>query len=97
MYTDYIWESGEIYMRIINLKFDAYFMGVGNSARGMNKSRPHILHSLFSTKLNVKKFYYLMCPPLSFDHRNIEINNIDKSSLYARLFIGEQLGCRLHG
>ena len=40
---------------------------------------------------------YLMFPPLSFDHRNIEINNIDKLSLYARLFIGEQLGYRLHG
>ena len=69
-----------------------YFRGVGNSARGMNKSTPHLLYSLFTPKLNVKKFYYLMCPPLSFDHRNIEINNIDKPSLYTCLFIGEQLG-----
>ena len=40
---------------------------------------------------------YLMCPPLSLDHRNIEINNINKLSLYTCLFIGEQLGYRSHG
>ena len=40
---------------------------------------------------------YLMCPPLSFDHRNIKINNIDKPSLHTCLFIGEQLGYRLYG
>ena len=48
-------------------------------------------------RLYVKKSYYLMCPPLSFDHRNIEINNIDKPSLYTCLLIGEQLGYRLYG
>ena len=37
----------------------------------------------------VKEFYYLICPPLSFDHQDIEINNIDKPSLYTGLFIGE--------
>ena len=73
-----------------------YFRVVGNSARGMDKSTPHLYYSLFATKLNVKKFYYLMCPPLSFDHRNIKINNIDKPSLNTCLFIGEQLGYRLH-
>ena len=39
---------------------------------------------------------YMMCPPLSFDHLNIEINNIDQPSLYTRLFIREQLGYRLY-
>ena len=33
-------------------------------------------------------FYYLMCPPLSFDHRDIEINNTEKPSLCTRLFTG---------
>ena len=30
-----------------------------------------------------------MCPPLSFDHHDIQINNIGKLSLYTSLFIGE--------
>ena len=38
--------------------------------------------------LFVREFYYLMCPPLSPDHRNIEINNTDKPSLCTSLFIG---------
>ena len=47
-----------------------------------NTSSNNTLH------LYVKEFYYLMCPPLSFDHRNIEINNTDKPSLCTCLFIG---------
>ena len=30
--------------------------------------------SFFTLKLHVKKFYYLMCPPLTSNCRNIEIN-----------------------
>ena len=33
------------------------------------------------SQIYVKKFYYLMCHWLSFDHRSIKINNIDKPSL----------------
>ena len=38
--------------------------------------------------LYVKEFYCLMCPPLSFDHCSIEINNTNKPSLCTCLFIG---------
>ena len=38
--------------------------------------------------LDVKLLVPLMCPPLSFDHRNIKINNTDKPSLHTCLFTG---------
>ena len=47
---------------------------------------------------DVKKFYYLMCPPLSFDYRNIEINNIDKLFLFrfrGLLTIPNQSNCKV--
>ena len=53
---------------------------------------PHNTYRPSSVKIppikNISINYYLMCPPLSSDHHNIEINNTDKPSLHTCLFTG---------
>ena len=88
-----LWKKNSLYLCFYHCCHPlATFYRILLSWNSMNKQ--HIEN--FNIK-NVNKFHYLMFPPLSFDHHNIEINNINKPSLYTCLSIGEQLGYRLYG
>ena len=63
-----------------------------NRQRQLTLPITHSTHTRLSPivrLLSVLYFDQLLCPPLSFNHRNIKINNTDKPSLHTCLFTGE--------
>ena len=94
------WSKYTTYMKVNQVE-QVHHLGIQNhSYFSLAKKAPEHMWNVSSVKKILQvviPFIYLMCPPLSFDHRNIEINNLDKPSLYTCLIIGEQLGYHLYG